>query len=362
MNGSWDYFFRQMTDWLVRRRSPALFVMRTGLALTVLGLAGITFQLSFPSSHGPVTVVVNNDGGVTSTVLYAVGILGLALILFGLVWESIRFAREERGLAKKRVIVLEVRGLRDTSGTPLSEAIPPSIEGRRESLLVNLRQRSQDGVITDPTAAVSELASLPKELERRFSEGDRRDTALVYGGLAPVPLTFLTGVLVDDEAPVVAMDWDRHQQRWRSLDGEDDERRFEIVGLQQMPIDATSAVLAVSFSYEVDRSGIASKFPNLPFVEMRLPGGTPDAHWSVEKQRALGQQFLNTVIALANRGVTQIHLFLAAQNSVVFQLGRLYDKRNLPAVVVYQYQPEHSPPFPWGIAMPVAGRLTAEVV
>jgi len=184
----------------------------------------------------------------------------------------------------------------------------------------------------------------------------------VYGGLAPVPLTFLTGVLVDDEAPVVVMDWDRHLERWRSLDGEDDERRFDIVGLERIPIDAQRVVLAVSMSYEVDRPGIASKLPDLPIVEMRLPGGTPDSHWSIEKQRALGQQFLNTVIALANRGVTQLHLFLAAQNSVVFQWGRLYDKRNLPAVVVYQYQKEYTPPYPWGVQMPVAGRRAAEVV
>lgn len=35
-------------------------------------------------------------------------------------------------------------------------------------------------------------------------------------------------------------------------------------------------------------------------------------------------------------GVKVIHLILAAQNSVVFNLGRRYDKRNVPDIVVYQ--------------------------
>ena len=45
----------------------------------------------------------------------------------------------------------------------------------------------------------------------------------------------------------------------------------------------------------------------------------------------------------------------SAQNSVVFRFGRLYDKRNLPEIAVYQYQREEDPPHLWGVLMPVAG-------
>ena len=100
---------------------------------------------------------------------------------------------------------------------------------------------------------------------------------------------------------------------------------------------------------------VQKRMGDMPIVELILDGGSPDCHWSEDKQRALGQQFLNTAISLSNRGIECIHLFIAAQNSVVFRLGRLYDKRNLPIIVVYQYQKNATMPYPWGVLMPVCG-------
>lgn len=362
MKSSYEYFTRQLTDWLFRRRSPALAVAKSGAVLAALGFAtGFAVDVAFPSERGPVTVSVNNNGGIALVVSYTVGFVGVALILFGVVWEWIRWRHEERRLDRRRVIVMEVRGLRDTSGTPLAAAVPPTIEGRRDSVLVDLRQ-VRDGVLVDPEAAISELSTLPKELERRFAEVDRGDVALVYAGLAPVPLTFLTGVLLDDEGAITVMDWDRILSRWRSLDAEDDGLRFDIIGLQHVPAGTPRVALAVTGSYAVDVARIGEAIPEMPLVEMRLREGSTDAHWSEAKQQALGKQFLDTVIALANLDVSELHLFLAAQNSLVFSFGRLYDKRNLPRVIVYQYEKGHDVAFPWGVRMPVAGQSAAEVI
>ncbi|MGA7329036.1 MAG: SAVED domain-containing protein [Rhodomicrobium sp.] len=90
--------------------------------------------------------------------------------------------------------------------------------------------------------------------------------------------------------------------------------------------------------------------------------GSPDCHWSDEWQRGLGAQFLNAAIALGNLGVKRMHVFLAAQNSVVFRFGRLYDKRNLPEIIVYQYERGSTPAYPWGVLMPVGGISRPEVV
>ena len=109
-------------------------------------------------------------------------------------------------------------------------------------------------------------------------------------------------------------------------------------------------------------AGIASKFPGLPVVEMTLEGSGPDAHWSEEKQAALARQFHETAIQLGTKGVRTIHLVLAAPNSIVLRFGRVYDKRNLPALVAYQYERSTTPPYPWGVRMPVAGEQQATLV
>ncbi|MBT1516371.1 hypothetical protein KIP88_38625 [Bradyrhizobium sp. SRL28] len=54
--------------------------------------------------------------------------------------------------------------------------------------------------------------------------------------------------------------------------------------------------------------------------------------------------------------------FWQPRTASFFRFGCLYDKRNLPELIVYQYQREANPPYPWGILMPVSGRLKPEII
>lgn len=347
-------------DWLFRPRSLVVVMVRAGVTLATLGFgSGIGLELIYPSDQGPLTLRL--DSGGASVLLLGTGLFGLVLIAIGLVWEWLIQSRAAKRLEKKRVLVVEVRGLRDTRGTPLSAAVPAAIEGHRESLLIDLRQQ-RDGTMVDPETAVQRISLLPRDLQMRLAEGDRSDNTLVYGGLAPVPLTFLTGVLVDDETAVTVMDWDRHSDRWRPLDAEDDLQRFDTLGLQHVAAGTSRVALAVSVSYHIDLPRIGEAIPEMPLVELRLQDGGSEAHWSQEKQAALAKQFFDVVVTLANRGVSEIHMFLAAPNSLVFTFGRRYDKRNLPRVIVYQYEKGHAIAYPWGIRMPVTGNGAAQVV
>ena len=351
------YFTTSLVDWLFRRRSSALLIMRIGLACLALAFgAGWALNVSFPVRDGRFEVGFDSAGGTPIMIVYLAGIVGLVLIITGSIWEVFRYRAEQHRLARKKIIVVEVRGLRDGSRSPLIDALPPRLEGHRDHVLVDLRQRVKDGEIVAPEAALEHLISLPTDLKRRENGVDREDLSLVYGGLSPVPFTFLTGVLIDDEGAALIFDWDRHAEVWRELDGADDGNRFQVAGLGNVMIGRTNeAALAVSVSYRIIADDVRTRVGNMPVVELTLNGGSPDCHWSEKKQRALGQQFLDAVIHLSNRGVKRIHLFLAAQNSVAFRFGRLYDKRNLPEAVVYQYQRGTVSPYPWGVLMPVCG-------
>ncbi len=352
-----EHFIRSLIEYVFRRRSLALLVMRLGVVCLTLAFgAGWVLDVSFPLRDGRIDVIFDSAGRTPAFLVCAAAIAGLGFIAVGLVWEVIRFRGEQQRLVRKKVIVIEGRGLRDSSGTPLINALTSRLEGHREHVLVDLRQRVKDGEIVAPEAALADVASLPADLRRRENGFDRRDLSLVYGGLTPAPFTFLTGVLMDDEGTVLVLDWDRHAEVWRELDGADDGRRFWATDVGNILTDGTKEVaMAVSVSYDIIADDIRARVGDMPVVELKLNGGSPDCHWSEGKQRALGQQFLGAAINLSNRGVTRIHLFLAAQNSVAFRLGRLYDKRNLPEIVVYQFQRDAVPPYPWGILMPVCG-------
>lgn len=354
-----QHAIRTLIDWIFRRKSPALQVMRIGLGcLTAALSAGFVIAVTSPFLR----FQLNTGDGTPSVLIYGAALLGGALIIVGLVWELKRYRSEQKRLSRKKAIVVEVRGLRDGPGQPLTDAVPSDIEGHRDLMHLDVRQGVVDGKIVSPQAAVDKLVSLPVDLARRESGLDRSDLTRVFGGLAPVPLTFLTGILMDDEASTAILDWDRYQQRWRTLTAADDGKRFRSSGIEEIAAGTQEVALLVSISYQVDAPGVARKLPGLPQVSLLLEDGVPDSHWSEVKQRALGRQFLEMAIQLGNRGVRRIHLFLAGQNSIVFWFGCLYDKRNLPEVIVYQYQREEDPPYPWGVLMPVSGRAKPEVV
>ncbi len=351
-----NHFVRSLIDWLFRRRSPGLLTMRIGLGCLILALGGgWAFDVSLLLPDARVDVGFDSAGTTPTVLVYGTGFVGSFLAVAGFCWELVRYKADQRRLNRKRVVVVEARGLRDTSGTPLLDALPSSLEGRRDSVPLDIRQRVKDGEIVAPKAALEDLISLPTDLKRRFDGVDRSDVTVVYGGLAPVPFTFLTGLLIDDEGTVVIFDWDRHAQAWRQLDDIDDGKRFRCSGLGTLFGSASEVALAVSVSYTVSPADVRSKVGELPIVALDLEGASPNCHWSEDKQQALGVQFLETIVSLANQRVRRIHLFLAAQNSVAFRLGRLYDKRNLPEVVVYQYQKAFTPPYSWGVLMPVCG-------
>jgi hypothetical protein len=351
-----NYFLRALIDWIFRRRSAGVTLVKIGVPLFAVVLVGLTFGVTIPTSDGPF-VFSWDSAGSTGVLSWCVFIIASFIVFLGvfLIFRDIR--RESRN----KVIVIEARGLRDWQGQPLASAVPSSITGRREQVIVDLRQGIVDGQIVSADAAVRRLASLPDDIARRCDGMDRSDISFVLGGLAPVPFLFLLGVIVDDESRTIIMDWDRTRHSWRALSDEDDGSRFIVVGLDAVSA-AKRVALCVSASYDVHEADIRIVETTAPIIKLELEGRNTSSHWSEAKQQQLAQQFLDVVMSLARQGVTEISLFLAAPASLTLRMGTLYDKRNLPHIEVNQYEQSDTKRFPWAVRMPVAGLPHAELI
>lgn len=355
MQRHFDNFITGAIEWLWRKRSTGLKLIRISVsALMVLLGASLALKIDLPTEFGQFQFSINTNqdtpayliiAGLILTTLF--GCLGIALLIL-----------EERRLDKKRAVAIEIRGLRDTAGNPLKDRIPLSILGRREQILVNIRR--SDGRILDPEEALQQVIHLPTSIAQFETGTDRSDIAYVTGGLAPVPFSFLLGVQLDDEGSVTLMDWDRNGEDWRSLDGKDDGDRFAVNGMDQIG-QAEEIVLSISVSYPTNVPGIKQTFQGQPVVSMTLSNLSTNDHWSEFKQAALAQEFFNTMRTLCGTHIKLVNLVLAAPNSIVIRFGRIYDKRNLPPLTVWQYENGQIPPYPWGVSMPVAGNK-AEIV
>jgi hypothetical protein len=357
--GTLDFVIRSAVAWFFRARHAESWIFR-GAVVVLVAVHGANwvFKYSGPVWGIPGSVEIGTGGTIPDGILWGLSGVCALLMVGSAFWAWKRYADEQQKLSRKKVFVIEGRGLRDDDGSPLKAAIPNSFVGTRVDYLLDLRQR-KDGVIVEPDDLLQPVGAMKTWLHQAQKGNDRSDLTTVYGGLTAVPLTFLTGVLLDDEGNVVVMDWDRISGRWKLLDGSDDGLRFDVSGINEAR-GAREVVLAVSGSYMVKSEDLVTTFTH-PVVRMTLPD-FQSSHWSQAKQSAMADQFLGVLKQLDAIGVDRIHLILAAQNSVVFNLARRYDKRNLPRVTVYQFERGQSPRYPWGIEMPVASVATPRVV
>jgi hypothetical protein len=277
-------------------------------------------------------------------------VIGTAL-LFG-AWLVFQDTRDERAAReRRRVLVVEQRGLQARFAAPLKDALPRGLVGQRVGKVIDTSPYFRDGALVEFAAAFMHVREARATLHQGLGDVEPSDVTAVYGGVAPIPLTFLTGTYFDDLSAAVIMDWDRASNAWRGLDGDDDGDCLSEPDLFLVPVGTEEVSLAISVSYEVDESAVQRLDDERPLLRMHMGRVEIGNHWSEAKQRRMAEAFARVMAKLADRGVLQVHLFLAAPNSVVFRLGRHLD-RNWPALQVYQREPGDTIRFPWSIRMP----------
>jgi len=321
---------------IFRRHSVGITLIKVGGLIVVASVAG-GWAISISTN----AVQGQFDASLTlpSWLLWAVIPAGFLLIFIGIMIEIWRLRKGDKINDKRKVLSIELRGLRMTNDSLLDDWVPKNFPGQQERMLIDLREGIIDGEITSPESSIKRVLQIPEGIRQRFGGENKRDFTLVFGGLAPVPFLFLSGVLCDDESAIEVVDWDRAKSQWRKLDEDDDGDRYIIQDLSQLEAAHVNEVaLLISSSYKIDLADVRTKIPRIPIVSLELGNGVNSPHWSGEKQRNLAFQFFETSKTLAAFGIKKIHLFLAAQSSLAFNLGRAYDRRNLPELIVYQYK------------------------
>lgn len=352
MSTTWTRWSQQILEhlvrWTTRRRHGGRVLLKTGAMIVIATFAGgYSLQVKHQATLGSWTAWLSTGEGLPLEMLRVAFWLGTVLIAIGTLWMCVNATDGRRNASRATIIAVELRGLVDTSDTPLNAAIPRRLPGARLSILLDLRPQARAGAAE---AALQELLRLPDLLRLTRVDRPRELTQLVVGGVVQVPFLFAAGMLLDDEGTIFSMDWDRQGSRWRELDEPDDGERFEVRGLESLPENSPRILVAISASYSVDRRAISETFSGLPMVTLSLPDPRPNVLWSAEKQAALSQQFLELMAMLANRAVARVDLVLAAPASLALRLGRAYDLRNMSSVYCYQYQKDHAPPYPWSVS------------
>jgi hypothetical protein len=348
----------RLLEWLTRSRSAGIPLLRYGSSLAIVTAgADYAIQLASPSKADgwSFSFVVGQGLPFWLTLVFAG--TGLTLVAIGAIILMADHRRERR----RRLVVIELRGLHASPDSPAVEKVVPTFRGDRRHLPVDFRPQGLEGRV-DPDYLLERVSSMRSALLTLVDGADMRDVQVAIGGLAAVPALFLAGMLIDDESHAHLYDWDRSAKCWRALDGPDDSVRF-------LPLDgrpphglAKEAVLVVEASYVVNQADVAASFASsLPIVRLRIETPLADRFWSEQKQAALAEQFRDAVQQLCASGVSKLHLVVAAPASLNIRIGMCYDRRLLPAVVVYQFERGLTKPYPWGLQMPTVGSSVAVI-
>lgn len=353
-----DRFF----DYLSRPRN-------IGLRLIALGvmLAGASFgmdylgKIEYRDGQRHVLFNFSTGEGLPKWMVNTVFFLGLLLIVVGLLLTLYSFISSEKILSRKLAVVVELKGLHASPDTPAKDADLGPLSKNRQWLKLDFRPKSEADMV-DPELALQKISGLKGTIQTIADGRDPSDVAIAVGGLAAVPALFLTGMLLDDESEITLYDWHRDSKRWRLIDDLDDGKRMMPVDYSTLPDAATEIVLAVSLSYSVSLSSVRAAFQDLIVLELRAEEIIADKYWSSEKQQAIVATFRAVTQELLHRGVSRIHMVLAAPASLSIRLGMSYDRRLMPELLVYQYEKSCEPPYPWAFAMPTHGHHTARIV
>lgn len=337
-----NMFFPKLVDWLFRRRDPEILVIR--YCLVALAPTCFTLLASLAIEHEGLKVDI--DFGPIEMFAKFIALILLIIIVICFVGACIRFTGKARSLAKRRVFVIEGRGLRDDDGQKLvtiAREIDPAVQA---SIPLDLRQKVNETIVS-PQDVLPKIAVMREALNQQKSSVGAENAKVVYGGLTPIPFTVMTGIELDDEGQIEVVDWDRQAENWRRLDDEDDLKPLIVSGLDKAQ-EQKRVVLAVAISYPINDKDLNTTF-EMPVIRMELEGMSSNSHWSHDKQSRLAIEFLEICKKLSAHGVEEIHLVLAAPNSMSFNLGRRYDRRNLPYLYIYQYERSADVKYPWSV-------------
>lgn len=330
-------------------RSPGASLLSTGLSIIALTIganfvvsANVSFswiKFSGTAQSPQVPDCINFTG-------YGVGLLCViigTILLYRTTINAIKLTE------RKSVLAVQLIGLSDVVQSSIADAIPAEVVGQRKPVMIDVREQLKGGFRIQE--AVEEVSRVSARLRSEVTGMAVEDYTVYAGGLAPVPLLFQFGNLLEDESLIHWMDWHRDEKKWIRTEQGTPLAAWPVPDVSHL--SAGEVVLAVPVSYPITDDVLSRGFPGRQVLrwgpQERLLGRVVDE----QSSQAICEVFRNLLVRLAEQGINRIHLVLAAPAALSIRLGNSYDPRNMPPLIVYQYEQANQNPYPWGVEIRV---------
>lgn len=308
------------------------FCIRAGQILCVLGFGG-SGALAIVSAVQGVPLAVEWSAG-NSVVLGGVaGVIGIILLVIG------AFFPPES--AKSTLVTL--------MGIPgVSVNVPDKAVGKPYSLY-NPRHYNFSLDRLDPVAMVERLNGHCRHSIDEQIINDSRNGKVFFAGLARVPCLFAMGTLFRSSAvDVEPLERFRNPDKWARLKmfkGSGSDCLLDGVA-KELVSDNGEIGITVSLTDEIPNDQVPDDIRNHCISIKLVSGCRREAVSTLPDLHAFAKKF-KSVLDECSRVVNTIHLFVCAQASVVFEMGRVYQEGMHCRILIHNYTPGEG--YTWAI-------------
>lgn len=347
--------FNIVIEYTFRKKSYASILLRCGVSLIVGSFQGFIFTLKFLLDDVvPIINEIEIDYGETYGCSFLVGLL---LIFISMYWEYSNNKIERN----KPKFALYQKYLTNSLERDFKETINKKAGSSVTVTEIDISQFVENSILIEPEKSLKKINNKISVFIENVN-GANNSAELYYGGLMAVPFAFYTGMELDDRYPITVFDYDRNDEKWKEIKEMVNPEFSPNISIENNGNNSGNSIISIGVSYPINEDEIQSNFPNYPISKIVIAPININNHWDLTFQKELQLKFFELAQKLGASGTKTIHLILAAQNSVSFNLGRCYDNRNLPEIIVYQYEKGNEIRYPWGIKMKTSGVQEAEII
>ena len=332
-------------------RNPGSAAITTGLILLALLLSAAYsakgalnlpwLQLEAKTSSQPIQPV-------QEYILFGVAIF---LILCGAGWlfycAHRQNSREAEASDRKVVLCVQLDAYNEVIPLPLTSAVPTRLKGRRILILVRKRDFLVGGNNLQDVAL--EILNIKSNLLQHANGLAPDDISVCAGGLAPVPFLFMFGNVLEDDRPINWAELHRNSGQWL---WDKDGSSVQSWGIPNLDgICSSDVVLRSGITYSINADDVSKAFPDKEIVIWEPTEKLFQVIIDEASCNAICDDFKKLLRQLGSKGVKRVHFLLACSTLLTMRLGSVFDPRNMPDVIVYQYEKNSELIYTWGVGI-----------
>lgn len=275
--------------------------------------------------------------------------IGLSVSLFaltiGFILQSLQIYKD----SQKRAFIFQHFGASDGKTFNIAKARPLRDKlNVPETYVIDAHQFYKNGSIKYPQEALKRTLSIEGIVQAK-SRVEDENSKYYYGGIAQVPLTFVAGTLFENTRNIQIYDWNRVNEKTYLIENGGKPLNF-VVEEPKKPL-GNKIIIEVALTYPIDHNNTVDTIGDLPTIKIQAKNLEIDNTSTKEAQESVYKEFHRLLDKYFSSNVNEIHVFVSAQNSMVFQLGRQLNKRVHKEIIVWQYEAQNEHPNPWGVSI-----------